>query len=169
MPDSFQQEIPPARVNIQLSVDKGGAQKKVELPLKMMVVGDFAQKRDGKRVMDKERLNIDKNNFSQIMGSMNLNLDMQVPNKVSSKGGDIKVNLKVNNMKSFEPTEVARQMPDLTKLLAARNLLKDLGSNLLDNRDFRKRLESIIQDKGSMEALVQELEKIAPLTDTSTN
>jgi len=41
MAGSFQNEIPPARVNIKLDIDKGGAQKKVELPFKMLVLGDF--------------------------------------------------------------------------------------------------------------------------------
>ena len=42
--NSFQNEIPPARVNIQLSVDKGGAQKKMELPMKVVVLGGFYSK-----------------------------------------------------------------------------------------------------------------------------
>ena len=40
MAGSFQNEIPPARVNIKLDIDKGGAQKKTELPFKMLVLGD---------------------------------------------------------------------------------------------------------------------------------
>lgn len=37
---SFQNEVPKARVNIKLDLHTGGAQKKVELPLKLMVMGD---------------------------------------------------------------------------------------------------------------------------------
>ncbi len=163
--NSFQNEIPPARVNIQLSVDKGGAQKKVELPMKMMVMGDFTGKKDSTRVAERERININKNNFDQVMESMDLGVDTTVANKLNPNGGDIKVNLKFKNMKSFDPVEVAKQVPSITNLMAARNLIKDLGSNLLDNREFRKRMEAILKDKSAMESLKEELQKIAPLSD----
>lgn len=39
MASSFQNEIPKARVNIRLDLHTGGAQKKVELPLKLLVTG----------------------------------------------------------------------------------------------------------------------------------
>ena len=38
MSESFQNEIPRARVNIKLDLVTGGAQKKVELPLKLLSV-----------------------------------------------------------------------------------------------------------------------------------
>jgi type VI secretion system protein ImpB len=62
---------------------------------------------------------------------------------------------------------VAKQVPGLTNLMAARNLIKDLGSNLLDNREFRKRMEAILKDKTAMESLKQELENVAPLVSDS--
>ena len=169
MSGSFQNEIPPARVNIQLSVDKGGVQKKLELPMKTLVLGDFTLKQDNTRVAEREKINIHKNNFDQVMESMDLGMETTVNNKLNPEGGDLKVNLKFKNMKSFTPNEVAKQVPSLTNLMAARNLIKDLGSNLLDNREFRKRMETILKDKTAMEGLKEELEKIAPLTKNSNN
>ena len=163
MSGSFQNEIPPARVNIQLSVDKGGVQKKLELPMKTLVLGDFTSKQDNTRIAERERININKNNFDHVMESMDLGIETTVENKLNSEGGDLQVNLKFKNMKSFTPNEVAKQVPSLTNLMAARNLIKDLGSNLLDNREFRKRMEAILKDKTAMEGLREELEKIAPL------
>ena len=40
MADSFQNEVPAARVNIKLDLHTGNAKKKVELPLKLLAVGD---------------------------------------------------------------------------------------------------------------------------------
>ncbi len=96
-------------------------------------------------------------------------METTVDNKLNPEGGDLKVNLKFKNMKSFTPNEVAKQVPSLTNLMAARNLIKDLGSNLLDNREFRKRMETILKDKTAMEGLKEELEKIVPLTKNSNN
>ncbi len=163
MASSFQNEIPPARVNIKLDIDKGGAQKKTELPFKMLVLGDFSQKGDGDKLVQKEKINVNKDNFNQVMESMDLGLNLTVENKLNPEGGDLKVDLKFKNAKSFDPIEVIRQVPELSKLLAARNLVKDLKSNLLDNKEFRKKLEGIMQDQTAMDSLVAELDKIVPM------
>ena len=42
MADSFQNEVPTARVNIKLDLHTGNAKKKVELPLKLLAVGDYS-------------------------------------------------------------------------------------------------------------------------------
>lgn len=160
--NSFQNEIPPARVNIQLSVDKGNAQKKTELPLKLLVVGDFTQRKDSTRIAEREKININKNNFDQVMESLNLRIKTQVPNRLKNDGSDLAIDLRVKDMKSFDPTDIVRQVPELSKLMAARNLIKDLGSNLLDNREFRKRMEGILKDQSAMEAILNELDQIAP-------
>jgi type VI secretion system protein ImpB len=165
MAGSFKNEIPPARVNIKLDIDKGGAQKKVELPFKMLVLGDFSQKGDSGRIVDKEKININKDNFNQVMESMDLGLNMSVENKINPGGGDLKVDLKFKNIKDFNPIEIVKQVPQLSKLLAARNLVKDLKSNLMDNKEFRKKLEGIMQDKTAMDSLVAELDKIVPMED----
>ncbi|MBF0430220.1 MAG: type VI secretion system contractile sheath small subunit [Fibrobacteria bacterium] len=168
MSSSYQSEIPPARVNIQLSVDKGGAQKKIELPMKNLVMGDFTLKQEKARVSEREKININASNFDKVMESMDLSLDTNVTNKLNDQAGDIKVNLKFKDMKSFKPVEIAKQIPALTNLMAARNLIKDLGSNLLDNREFRKRMEAILKDKSAMESLKEELEKVAPLMEDAS-
>src|SRR5271157_2154869 len=159
MAGSFQNEIPPARINLKLDVGKGGAKKKIELPLKMLVVGDFSFKEKGDRVSDREKISINKNNFTQVMESMDLKLKYNVENKLTG-AGDLSVEMDVKNMDSFKPENVAKSVPALSKMLAARNLLKDLKSNLLDNREFRKRLETIIKDPDAVKSLQDELKKI---------
>lgn len=161
MAGSFQNEIPAARINLKLDVGKGDAKKKVELPLKMLVMGDFSFKNRKDRVGDREKISINKNNFEQVMESLDLKLNYSVENKLTGEG-DLNVNLDVKNMDSFKPETVAKNVPALSRLLAARNLLKDLKSNLLDNREFRKRLEDIIKDPNAMKSLQEELKKIVP-------
>ncbi len=39
MSDSFQSEVPKARINLKLDLHTGGATKKTELPLKLLVAG----------------------------------------------------------------------------------------------------------------------------------
>jgi type VI secretion system protein ImpB len=162
MATSFQNEIPAARINLKLDVGKAGAKKKVELPLKMLVVGDFSNKKHDDRVAEREKISLDKNNFTQVMESLDLSLNYNVDDKISGKEGEIPVSIKIKNMDSFKPESVAKSVPALSRLLAARNLLKDLKSNLLDNREFRKRLEEIIKDPQAAKALQEQLKKIVP-------
>ena len=59
----FQNEVPPSRINIKLDLHTGGAQKKVELPLKLLVTGDYSNGQDKRDLAEKEKVNINKNNF----------------------------------------------------------------------------------------------------------
>jgi type VI secretion system protein ImpB len=97
------------------------------------------------------------------MESMDLKLKYNVDNKLTGEG-DLGVDMDVKNMDSFKPENVAKNVPALSKMLAARNLLKDLKSNLLDNREFRKRLELIIKDPSAVKSLQEELKKVVPET-----
>jgi len=162
MAGSFQNEIPPARINLKLDVGKGNAKKKIELPLKMLVAGDFSGKQHDERIGDREKISVDKNNFTQVMESMDLNLKYNVENKLSEEGGDMSIDLNIKNIDSFKPENVAKEVPQLSRLLAARNLIKDLKSNLLDNREFRKRLETIVKDPESVKSLQEQLKALVP-------
>jgi type VI secretion system protein ImpB len=167
MAGSFQNEIPAARINLKLDVGKGDAKKKTELPLKMLVLGDFSMKNKAERVAEREKISINKNNFSQVMESLDLNLKYKVDNKLTGDG-DVGVDLNIKNMDSFKPENVAKNIPELSRLLAARNLLKDLKSNLLDNRDFRRRLEEILKDPEKAKNLQEELVKLIPKEDAAS-
>jgi type VI secretion system protein ImpB len=167
MANSYQNEIPPARINIQLSVDSGGSQKKMELPLKLLVLGDFKMDGDESRLMEREKINVDKNNFDGVMQSMDIELKTRVDNRLKKDGSEMPIELKIDSMKSFEPMEIVKQVPDLNRLMAVRNLIKDLGSNLLDNREFRKKMEAILKDKSSAKQVLEELKKIPPETSSA--
>lgn len=160
MADSFQKEIPKARINISLDVVTGGAKKKLELPLKLLVMGDFSNGRTQGRIADRERININKNNFESVLKDMAPQARYQVPNLLKNDGGEIDVELKFDSMRSFHPEQVAGQIPELHSMMAMRNLLKDLKSNLLDNAKFRKELEKIVNNRPELEGLKQELEKV---------
>jgi len=160
MANSYQNEIPPARINIQLSVDNGGAQKKMELPLKLLVLGDFKMDGDESRIIEREKININKDNFDGVMQSLNVELKSSVENRLKKDDSELPIELKFSSIKSFEPMEIVKQVPDLNRLMAVRNLIKDLGSNLLDNREFRKKMETILKDKNSTQLVLEELAQI---------
>ena len=87
---------------------------------------------------------------------------ISVPNKIANDDSDISVDLAFESSKSFNPDKVAQQIPELQSMMAMRNLLKDLKSNLLDNTKFRKELEKIVKNQPELAHLQQQLEKIVP-------
>lgn len=162
MSDSYQNEIPKARVNITLDVETGDGRKKKELPLKLLVLGDFSNGKTTGPVAERERININKSNFEKVIKDLSPELSFIVPNKVKNDGSEMKVNLTVDAMRKFSPEEIITQIPELRKLLAMRNLLKDLKANILDNSGFRKELEKIIKDKNDVEQLRGQLKQLLP-------
>lgn len=162
MSNSYQSEIPKARVNIQLSVHTGGAQKKVELPLKLMVVGDYSNGAEQRPLSEREKINVIKNNFDSVMAEFAPSVNLAVENTLAGDGSEENVSLSFTQMKDFEPEQVARQIPQLKAMLAMRNLLRDLKANLLDNQAFRKELEKILIDPALSAELRSELSALAP-------
>ncbi|MDH2898825.1 MULTISPECIES: type VI secretion system contractile sheath small subunit [Rahnella] len=162
MSNSFQEEIPKARVNIKLDLHTGGAQKKVELPLKLMVMGDYSNGKEDRPLSEREKVNINKNNFNSVLAEFSPSLNLTVENTLAGDHSEENISLNFNEMKDFEPEQVARQIPQLRAMLAMRNLLRDLKSNLLDNATFRKELETILKDPSLSNELRSELNALAP-------
>jgi type VI secretion system protein ImpB len=167
---SFQNEIPPSRVNIRYVKATDGAQEEVELPLKLLMVGDYTMRADDTPLEERKKLNINKDNFEAVLKEQKIGLSVNVPNKLveGDDGEEMKVDLKIDSMKSFEPEAIVRQIPELDTLLELRDLLKDLKGRVVNNRQFRKELEKIVTDAGQMEAIQAELGKLAPLPDVAT-
>ncbi|MBU9864287.1 type VI secretion system contractile sheath small subunit (plasmid) [Rahnella aquatilis] len=162
MSNSFQNEIPKTRVNIKLDLHTGGAQKKVELPLKLMVMGDYSNGKENRPLSEREKVNINKNNFNSVLAEFSPSLNLTVENTLTGDRSEENISLNFNEMKDFEPEQVARQIPQLRAMLAMRNLLRDLKSNLLDNVTFRKELEAILKDPALSNELRTELNALAP-------
>jgi type VI secretion system protein ImpB len=159
--DSFQREIPKSRVSITLDLHTGGAQKKVELPLKLLVAGDFSAGREQAPLAERKKVNIDRNNFDAVLADFAPDLGLAAPNTLAGDGSELPVTLAFRSIRDFEPEQVARQIPELQALLAVRNLLRDLKSNLLDNGTFRREFEKILKDRHLSERLRSELAQIS--------
>ena len=160
MSNSYQNEVPAARVNIQLDLHTGGAKKKVELPLKILSVGDYGRGKDKRTLSEKEKVSINKNNFDAVLKDFKPEAALTVPNTLADDGSDVNVNISFESMNDFSPEQVAKKIPQLRSLLAMRNLLRDLKSNLLDNATFRYELEKIVKDEQLSDELRAELESI---------
>ncbi|WP_127956786.1 type VI secretion system contractile sheath small subunit [Serratia microhaemolytica] len=161
MSNSYQNEVPKARINIKLNLHTGGAQKAVELPLKLLAVGDYSHGKEKRPLSEREKINVNKNNFDSVLADFNPELNLVVANTLADDQSETTATLRFSAMKDFEPEQVARQIPQLRAMLAMRNLLRDLKSNLLDNRTFKQELEAILRDEALTNELRTELAALA--------
>lgn len=149
---------PRERVNIVYKPALGDAQEEVELPLKLLVMSDFTQKPDDRMLEDREAINIDKDNFNEVLKGQNLDLSITVPNKLSSDPGEeMSVQLNFDSIKDFEPEAIAKKTPELNKLLELRQALTALKGPLSNVPDFRKKIQELVKDESSRDQLLKEL------------
>ncbi|HEX7030436.1 MAG TPA: type VI secretion system contractile sheath small subunit, partial [Gammaproteobacteria bacterium] len=145
MADQKGSVAPKERVNIVYKSNVGDQSEDVELPLKMLMVGDYTGKPSDEVVEDREPVNVNKDNINDVMKSFGLSLDVAVPDKLSDEPGqEISASLKFESMKDFSPDSVARQVPELKKLLELRQALQALKGPLGNVPAFRKGIQEIL-------------------------
>ncbi|MIE71839.1 type VI secretion system contractile sheath small subunit [Salmonella enterica subsp. diarizonae] len=162
MSASFQGEIPKARINLKLDLHTGGAGKKTEIPLKLLVAGDFSNGQESAPLSEREKVDVNKNNLDAIISEYSPKINLTVKNTLADDGSEDNISLAFRSMKDFTPEQVATQIPQLKAMLSMRNLLRDLKANLLDNQTFRKELEKILLDPALSAELKSELSALAP-------
>jgi type VI secretion system protein ImpB len=136
--------IRPPRVQITYDVETGGAIELKELPFVVGVLGDFVGKPEEPLPGIKQRkfVEIDRDNFDQVMAGMKPRLSFSSENKLQDDGSKMGVELNFQSIEDFEPDNVVQQVEPLRKLVEARQKLSDLLSKM----DGNDKLESILND-----------------------
>jgi type VI secretion system protein ImpB len=136
--------VRPPRVQITYDVEVGGAIELKELPFVVGVMGDFVGKPEEALPAIKNRkfVEIDPDNFDQVLSGMKPRLAYTTENKLQPDGGKLGVELKFNNMEDFQPDNIVQQVEPLRKLVEARKKLSDLLSKM----DGNEKLESLLED-----------------------
>jgi type VI secretion system protein ImpB len=149
---------PTERVNIVYQPATGNTQEQVELPLKILMLGDFTGKPDDRPLEERAPINVDKDNFNDVMAQQNLQVTMSVPDKLSQEAGaTLPVTLEFRNLSDFAPESIVHQVPELEKLLKLRSSLNALKGPLGNIPAFRRRLQDLLNDADSRQTLMREL------------
>lgn len=148
---------PRERVNIVYKPATGGASEEKELPLKLLVMGDFTSRTDDTPLEQRKAVNVDKDNFNDVMKNHKVAIDINVKNTLAGKGGEMAANLKFQTLKDFDPDAIARQVPELAKMLELREALAALKGPLGNFPAFRKKIEAIIKDPAAREKIFKEV------------
>jgi len=148
---------PNERVNIVYKSAVGDKTEDVELPLKMLLVGDYTGKPSDEVVEDRKVVNVNKDNLDDVIKSYKLSMDINVTDTLSEDNDQVPVHMKINSMKDFSPDSVAQQVPELNSMLELRKALLALKGPLGNVPSFRKTIQSILGDDKTRLQIMSEL------------
>ena len=154
---------PKERINIKYIPATGDQQAEMELPLKLLITGDFKGHGEESALEDRQPVRIDKDNFNDVLTKAEVTLEMAVPCVLTNDiENDLSINLQFKSINDFGPDAIARQVPEMNKLLELRNALVALKGPLGNTPAFRKQLQSLLADDASRQRLIRELNLTLP-------
>jgi type VI secretion system protein ImpB len=147
------------RVHITYEVETEGAEILKELPFVVGIMGDFSgdPTQPLRPLSERKFIQIDRDNFNDVMARMTPGLNIRVANKLTDDGSEMAVQLRFNSLEDFEPARVAEQVPALKALLETRNKLRDLMSKVDRSEQLESLLEQILKNETELKALSGEL------------
>lgn len=162
MPESIQHKLDRVRkprVHITYDVEVGDALEKRELPFVVGVLGDFSghPAEPLKPLRDRKFIQIDRDNFNEVMQRMTPGLNIRVENTLQADGTEMAVQLKFNSIEDFEPARLVEQVPALRKLLETRNKLRDLMTKIDVSPELEGILEQVLQNTDELQKFSQQL------------
>lgn len=150
---------PRERINVTFTPNTGDQQQEMELPLKLMVLGDFTQRRDERSIEQRKPIAIDKHSFEEVLAKQGLNLAFNVPNRLQEDdpGNELPVELSIGSMRDFNPASIVEQVPQLRQLMELREALVALKGPLGNTPAFRQAIEALLRDEQARDQVLTEL------------
>ncbi|EOY0048112.1 type VI secretion system contractile sheath small subunit [Campylobacter jejuni] len=149
---------PKERINITYKAKTNGQNEDVELPLKLMVMANLKGKNETP-LEEREILQINKINFDQVMRKLNITTSFSVKNTLGTGAEELDVKLNIASMKDFSPDSLAKQIPELNKLLQLREALMALKGPMGNIPDFRKAVLEALKNEKTKEKLLLEIKQ----------
>jgi len=151
--------VRPPRVHITYDVEIGDAIEMKELPFVLGVLGDYSgMPAEPLPNLKKNRkfVNIDRDNFNDVLKGMNPRLAYRVDNQLAKDGTKLPVELKFNHIDDFTPERVTKQIKPMRELLGIRDKLADLRNKIGGNDKLEELLQDVLQNTEKLTALGRE-------------
>jgi type VI secretion system protein ImpB len=152
------QRVRPPRVQLTYDVEIGDAIEQKEIPFVVGVMADFsgASENSLPKLKDRKFVNVDTDNFDDVMKGVEPRAVYRVKNTLSEKGGEFAVDLKFKSIEDFRPESIVQQVDPLRKLLEARTKLSDLRNKLAGNDKLEDILGEVLTNTESLQRIGQE-------------
>jgi len=160
---AVQDEVPKSRLTLTYKTEVNGEPETVNLPLRLLVLGDLSQGTSADRKVEFEERrtrNLDGKNLAGVMRDMKMSLELKVANKVDPDraGEEVDAKLPITGIKSFSPDEVAKNMPKLRGFQLLKKLLMEVDSNFTNTKDFRKLLADLYANEEAYNKVKEQLQ-----------
>src|SRR5947209_7994304 len=159
------------RVHITYDVEVGGAIEQKELPFVVGVLADLSgnPKDPLPRVKERKFVEIDRDNFDQVLAGTRPRLTFKAPNRLADDGSQLGVELEFRNLDDFGPEAVAQQVGPIRKLVEARQRLNELALKLNSSDKLEELLQSVIRDTEALKQISAAGNKNAGSTEDDKN
>lgn len=146
------------RVQITYDVEIGDSIEMKEIPFVMGVLADLSGKPDQPlpKLKDRKFIEIDRDNFNNVMEGMKPRLAFKVDNKLTGDESKMAVEMRFKTLDDFRPENVAQQVGPIKKLVDARQKLSDLLTKLDGNDKLDELLQQVVSNTESLEKLGKE-------------
>ncbi|MGZ4953777.1 MAG: type VI secretion system contractile sheath small subunit [Methylobacter sp.] len=169
---AIQDEIPKSRLTLRYKTEVNGQPENITLPLRLLITGDFSQGSSSDRIfdLDERRIrNLDGTNTDKVMKDMDMSLNFTVENKIDGANEeDLQISLPIDSIKSFSPDQVAQHVPKLKGLLALKQLIGEMLSNVDNRKEFRKLMDELMSNPENLEKVLADLKGFESLKLPST-
>lgn len=147
------------RVHITYDVETEGAMVKKELPFVVGVMGDFSGNNNDnlKPLKDRRFIQIDRDNFDDVLRRMSPKLKLKVDNRLTDDGSQMSVELAFNSMDDFQPASIVNQVDPLRQLMETRNKLRDLMTKVDRSEELEELLERVLNNSDDLQKLANDL------------
>ncbi|MDB4991442.1 MAG: hypothetical protein JWN04_6620 [Myxococcaceae bacterium] len=144
--------IPRSRLTLTYQTEISGKPKEVELPFRMLILGDLSGKKDHARGdLDQRPIRrLDGSNLNKVMADMGLTTSVEVPNRIGHAEGNLKVDLQFKDMRSFSPDAVSEQIKPVKALKLLKALLLEAQANLDNSKEFRGLIRDLPAQSGEL-------------------
>jgi type VI secretion system protein ImpB len=158
---AIQDDIPRSRINLRYRTNIKGDGELLELPFRLLVLGDLSlgSSKDREVDLDTRRMRaLDGKNLDGVMEDMQMSLHFKVDNFIDNTTEEgLSVDLPIHNRKSFLPDHVADHVPKIRSLLLLRRLLIEMQSNIDNRKELRRTIQEIFSNPEALESLKKEL------------
>ncbi|WP_223631790.1 type VI secretion system contractile sheath small subunit [Corallococcus sp. EGB] len=158
---AIQDQLPKSRITLTYRTTINGEQETVNLPLRLLVMGDFSLKssEDRKQDLETRKLrSVDGRNLDELMKDMKMSASFEVPNRINPDvEAALNVTLPIDRMKSFHPDEIVKHVPKLKALLLLKTLLVEMQSNIDNRKELRRELYDLFSKPEALKELLNEL------------
>ena len=121
--------VPKFKVGIKYIARIGDDLKRKELPLRLLILGDYTLREPGMNdaLADRSKIRVDWDSLNEVMKGQDIALNLAVPKCLAAEPGEeMTIDLSISDLCSFRPEAVVSQVEELSMLMEIRTLLEDM-------------------------------------------